>query len=78
MLTSIMFYGIPRDPAEQTMDLGTAFIDYILLFVTKRSRVILIFEPFLIQSNELNSFCKAFVLLEEYNQIAIDFRRQTK
>lgn len=62
MLTSIMFYGIPSDPSEQTMDLGTAFIPYILFFVPKRSRVVLISEPFLsIRSKQLNSFCQAFL-----------------
>lgn len=44
MLTSIMFYGIPSDPSEQTMDLGIALIHYIL-FGQK-------FGPFI----ELNSF----------------------
>lgn len=39
MLTSIMFYGIPSDPSEQTMDLGTAFIYYILFLVAKKYRV---------------------------------------
>lgn len=60
MLTSIMFYGIPSDPSEQKMDLGTAFIPYILSFLTRRSRVLLIFEPFLsIRAKQLNSFGKA-------------------
>lgn len=52
MLTSIMFYGIPSDPSEQTMDLGTAFIHYILFWVEKRNRVMVKFGPF----TELNGF----------------------
>lgn len=51
MLTSIMFYGIPSDPSEQTMDLGTAFIHFILSWVEKRNRVMGKFGPF----TELNS-----------------------
>lgn len=38
MLTSLMFYGIPSDPSEQTMDLGTAFIHYILYSVKKKRK----------------------------------------
>lgn len=72
MLTSIMFYGIPSDPSEQTMDLGTAFIHYILFLVRKWSNVILIFEPFFtIQSKELNSFCQAFLKLCVMNTIRL-------
>lgn len=36
MLTSIMFYGIPADPSEQTMDLGTTHFhssDHVNLLV---------------------------------------------
>lgn len=72
MLTSIMFYGIPSDPSEQTMDLGTAFTHYMLFLLTKRSRAILIFEPFIsIQSKELNRFCKAVLELCLMNTIRL-------
>lgn len=38
MLTSIMFYGIPTDPSEQTMDLGST--DFFLLYFVSCSKKI--------------------------------------
>lgn len=38
MLTSIMFYGIPTDPSEQTMDLGTACSHYNSVHSRKKKR----------------------------------------
>lgn len=81
MLTSIMFYGIPSDPSEQTMDLGTALIPYIVFFLTRRSSILEIFEPFLrIRAKQLNSVCKACreLCLMNSNSRLLIFRRQTK
>lgn len=36
MLTSIMFYGIPTDPSEQTMDLGRTHFHYISFCFKKK------------------------------------------
>lgn len=46
MLTSIMFYGIPTDPSEQTMDLGTTHFQFTLLL-----RPVCCFAHLLIQYN---------------------------
>lgn len=80
MLTSIMFYGIPSDPSEQTMDLGTAFIRFILSLKTKRNSIVMTFwllSTFSWQKSTVY-FSFSWDLLDDYNQTAVDFRRWTK
>lgn len=36
MLTSVMFYGIPADPSEQTMDLGTTPFHYSSIYSKRK------------------------------------------
>lgn len=42
MLTSIMFYGIPADPSEQTMDLGTTHLHNTAICLKKMTHQCLI------------------------------------
>uniref|UniRef100_A0A3P8SK35 Polycystic kidney disease 1 like 2a n=1 Tax=Amphiprion percula TaxID=161767 RepID=A0A3P8SK35_AMPPE len=45
MLTSIMFYGIPTDPSEQTMDLGTPHFHYNSIYSYEQVQSSLIMFP---------------------------------
>ncbi|GLD61521.1 polycystic kidney disease protein 1-like 2, partial [Lates japonicus] len=74
MLTSIMFYGIPTDPSEQTMDLGHFEFTWQQFMVGVQSSLIM----FPTATSNMNSSVTLDIVIKDITRIACSLSKSVK